>query len=88
MGLDIFGIGEHYRKEFLDVARSAILAAAAARTAYPSDQRCDGIVRERSGTALSRVRYDHLISRGREGLTVGTGSFVQTYPLAGLKLAD
>ncbi len=28
-GLDVFGIGEHYRKEFLDSAPSIILAAAA-----------------------------------------------------------
>jgi alkanesulfonate monooxygenase SsuD/methylene tetrahydromethanopterin reductase-like flavin-dependent oxidoreductase (luciferase family) len=30
-GLDVFGIGEHHRKEFLDSATSVILAAAAAR---------------------------------------------------------
>ena len=32
VGLDIFGIGEHHRKEFLDSAPALILAAAAART--------------------------------------------------------
>ncbi|GBL19422.1 hypothetical protein EMGBS3_11280 [Anaerolineaceae bacterium] len=31
-GLDVFGIGEHHRKEFLDSAPTLILAAAAART--------------------------------------------------------
>ena len=31
-GLDIFGIGEHHRKGFLDSAPALILAAAAART--------------------------------------------------------
>ncbi|WP_081488812.1 LLM class flavin-dependent oxidoreductase [Cupriavidus basilensis] len=31
-GLDIFGIGEHHRREFLDAAPAVILAAAAART--------------------------------------------------------
>ncbi len=31
-GLDIFGIGEHHRKGFLDSAPTLILAAAAART--------------------------------------------------------
>jgi alkanesulfonate monooxygenase SsuD/methylene tetrahydromethanopterin reductase-like flavin-dependent oxidoreductase (luciferase family) len=31
-GLDVFGIGEHHRKEFLDSAPAMILAAAAART--------------------------------------------------------
>ena len=32
MGLDVFGIGEHHRKGFLDSAPTLILAAAAART--------------------------------------------------------
>jgi alkanesulfonate monooxygenase SsuD/methylene tetrahydromethanopterin reductase-like flavin-dependent oxidoreductase (luciferase family) len=32
IGLDVFGIGEHHRKEFLDSAPAVILAAAAART--------------------------------------------------------
>ncbi len=31
-GLDVFGIGEHHRREFLDSASPVILAAAAART--------------------------------------------------------
>ena len=32
IGLDVFGIGEHQRREFLDSAPTIILAAAAART--------------------------------------------------------
>ena len=32
IGLDVFGIGEHHRMEFLDSAPAVILAAAAART--------------------------------------------------------
>ena len=32
VGLDVFGIGEHHRREFLDAAPTVILAAAAART--------------------------------------------------------
>jgi len=31
-GLDVFGIGEHHKKEFLDSATAVILAAAATRT--------------------------------------------------------
>ncbi|MEX1267571.1 MAG: LLM class flavin-dependent oxidoreductase, partial [Balneolaceae bacterium] len=31
-GLDVFGIGEHHREEYLSSAPSVILAAAAART--------------------------------------------------------
>src|SRR6202522_4138355 len=32
VGLDVFGIGEHHRAEFLDSAPAVILAAAAGRT--------------------------------------------------------
>src|ERR1700731_3386533 len=32
VGIDVFGIGEHHRKGFLDSAPALILAAAAART--------------------------------------------------------
>src|SRR5258708_33655815 len=32
VGLDVFGVGEHHRAEFLDSAPVVILAAAAART--------------------------------------------------------
>src|SRR5438128_148247 len=32
VGLDVFGIGEHHRKEYLDSAPTVILGAAAART--------------------------------------------------------
>ncbi len=32
VGLDVFGVGEHHREEFLDAAPAVILAAAAART--------------------------------------------------------
>ena len=32
IGLDVFGVGEHHRKEFLDSAPAVILTAAAART--------------------------------------------------------
>src|ERR671924_2417295 len=32
IGLDVFGIGEHHRREFLDSAPAVILAAAAAQT--------------------------------------------------------
>jgi len=32
VGLDVFGVGEHHRREFLDSAPAVILGAAAART--------------------------------------------------------
>src|SRR5258708_27307966 len=34
VGLDVFGIGEHHRREYLDSAPAVILGAAAARTRH------------------------------------------------------
>ena len=39
-GLDVFGIGEHHRKEFLDSAPHIILTAAAVRTKKYQAHQC------------------------------------------------
>ncbi len=89
VGLDVFGIGEHYRKEFLDSAPTMLLAAAAARTKR--------ILLTSAVTILSaadpvRVFQNFatldLISRGRAEIVVGRGSFVESFPLFGLNLND
>ena len=85
VGLDVFGIGEHHRAEFLDSAPAIILAAAAART--------DRIKLSSAVTVLSaadpvRVFQEFatldLISKGRAELVVGRGSFGEAFPLFGL----
>ena len=56
VGLDVFGVGEHHRKEFLDSAPPVILAAAAMRTKqYQADECGDGVERGRSGAGVSAV---------------------------------
>ncbi len=89
VGLDIFGIGEHHRKEFLDSATVVILAAAAARTKR--------IILSSAVTVLSaadpvRVFQEFatldLISFGRAEMVVGRGSFTDAFPLFGLNLND
>lgn len=89
VGLDIFGIGEHHRKEFLDAAPSVILAAVAARTKHI---RLSSAVTVLSANDPVRVFQEFatidLISRGRAEITVGRGSFVEAYPLFGLQLKD
>lgn len=89
VGLDVFGIGEHHRKEFLDAAPSNILAAAAART---KNIRLTSAVTVLSAEDPVRVFQNFatldLISRGRAEIIAGRGSFVDAYPLFGLKLDD
>ena len=88
-GLDIFGIGEHHRKGFLDSAPALILAAAAART---EQIRLTSAVTVLSSADPVRVFQNFatldLISRGRAEMVVGRGSFVDAYPLFGFNLDD
>ncbi len=88
-GLDVFGIGEHHRKDFLDSAPPVILAAAAART---SRIRLTSAVTVLSAADPVRVFQQFatldLLSRGRAELVAGRGSFVESFPLFGLRLED
>jgi probable LLM family oxidoreductase len=87
--LDVFGIGEHHKKEFLDSATAVILAAAAGRT---KRIRLTSAVSVLSTADPVRVYQDFatldLISRGRAELVVGRGSSVEAYPLFGFNLND
>lgn len=89
VGLDVFGIGEHHRKEFLDSAPVVILAAAAART---KRIRLTSAVTVLSAADPVRVFQNFatldLISQGRAEMVVGRGSFIEAYPLFGLNLQD
>jgi len=89
VGLDVFGIGEHHRKEFLDSAPAIILAAAAART---SQIRLTSAVTVLSAADPVRVFQSFatldLISKGRAEMVVGRGSFTESFPLFGLNLQD
>ena len=87
-GLDVFGIGEHHRAEFLDSA-PAVLLAAAARTA---SIRLASAVTVLSAADPVRVFQEFatldLVSGGRADLVVGRGSFGEAVPLFGLEPND
>ena len=89
LGLDVFGMGEHHRVEFLDSAPAVILAAAATRT---KNIRLTSAVTVLSAADPVRVFQEFatldLISRGRAEIVAGRGSFVESYPLFGLRLED
>jgi probable LLM family oxidoreductase len=89
VGLDVFGIGEHHRQEFLDSAPPVILAAAAART---QRIRLASAVTVLSAADPVRVFQEFatidLIARGRAEIVVGRGSFGEAYPLFGFTMAD
>lgn len=89
MGLDVFGIGEHHRKEFLDSATAIILAAAASRTQRIKLTSAVSVI---SAADPVRVFQEFatldLISKGRAEIVAGRGSFTEDFPLFGLRLND
>src|SRR6476646_4573901 len=89
VGLDVFGIGEHHRREFLDSAPAVILAAAAART---KRIRLTSAVTVLSAADPIRVFQEFatldLLSQGRVEIVVGRGSSIEAFPLFGFRLED
>jgi probable LLM family oxidoreductase len=89
VGVDAIGVGEHHRDDFAVTSPDVVLAAIAART--------ERILLGSAVTVLSsddpvRVfeRFSTLdaISAGRAELTLGRGSFTESFPLFGYDLAD
>jgi probable LLM family oxidoreductase len=89
VGLDVFGIGEHHKKAFLDSSTAVILAAVAGRT---KRIRLTSAVSVLSTADPVRVYQDFatldLVSKGRAEMVVGRGSSIEAYPLFGFNLDD
>jgi probable LLM family oxidoreductase len=89
VGLDVFGVGEHHRREFLDSAPAVILGAAAARTQHIG---LTSAVTVLSAADPVRVFQEFatldLLSKGRAEMVVGRGSSIEAFPLFGLRLED
>ncbi|TCJ99138.1 LLM class flavin-dependent oxidoreductase [Nocardia alba] len=88
-GLDVYGVGEHHRRDFAASSPAVVLAAAAART--------ERIQLTSAVTVLSsddpvRVYQDFAtldgLSNGRAELMAGRGSFTESFPLFGYDLSD
>jgi probable LLM family oxidoreductase len=89
VGLDVFGIGEHHRTEFVDSAPVVILGAAATRT---KNIRLTSAVTVLSAADPVRVFQEFatldLISHGRAEIVAGRGSSIEAFPLFGFDLDD
>ena len=89
VGLDIFGIGEHHRSEFVDSAPPVILGAAATRT---KNIRLTSAVTVLSAADPVRIFQEFatldLISHGRAEIVAGRGSSIEAFPLFGFDLDD
>src|SRR3954451_1365416 len=89
VGLDVFGVGEHHRPDFVVSSPAVALAAGAART---KDIRLTSAVSVLSSDDPIRVFQDFatldLLSRGRAEIMAGRGSFIESFPLFGYDLDD
>lgn len=89
LGLHYFGVGEHHRADFAASATSTLLSAIAART---SQIRVGSSVTILSSEDPVRVFEQYAtidaISQGRAEITLGRGSFVESFPLFGYDLAN
>src|SRR5690242_8257054 len=89
VGLDVFGVGEHHRPDFVVSAPAVALAAAAART---SRIRLTSAVTVLSSDEPIRVYQAFsevdLLSNGRAEIMAGRGSFIESFPLFGYDLKD
>lgn len=89
VGLDVFGVGEHHRKDYAASAPAVILAAAASQT---KRIRLTSAVTVLSSDDPVRVFQDFAtldaISNGRAEIMAGRGSFIESFPLFGYDLQD
>jgi probable LLM family oxidoreductase len=89
LGLDVFGIGEHHRDDYLVSTPAVVLAAIAART---KRIRLTSAVSVLSSDDPVRVFQEFamldLLSGGRAEIMAGRGSFIESFPLFGYDLRD
>ncbi|MGA2453852.1 MAG: Atu2307/SP_0267 family LLM class monooxygenase [Solirubrobacteraceae bacterium] len=89
LGLDVFGVGEHHRPDFLVSSPAVVLAAAAVKT---ERIRLSSAVTVLSSADPVRVFQDFaevdLLSNGRAEIMAGRGSFIESFPLFGYDLDD
>ncbi|HUF66157.1 MAG TPA: LLM class flavin-dependent oxidoreductase [Gemmatimonadaceae bacterium] len=89
VGLDVYGVGEHHRPDYVVSAPAVVLAAAAART---KRIRLTSAVSVLSSDDPVRVFQDFatldLLSGGRAEIMAGRGSFIESFPLFGQDLDE
>ncbi len=89
VGLDVFGVGEHHRADYSISAPAVVLAAAAART---TRIRLTSAVTVLGSEDPVRVFQQFatldLLSNGRAEIMAGRGSFIESFPLFGVDMAE
>ncbi|MCD2180133.1 LLM class flavin-dependent oxidoreductase [Rhizobium sp. C1] len=87
VGLDVFGLGEHHRPDYMASSPATLLAAAAVKT---KSIRLTSAVSVLSSDDPVRVFQQYatvdLLSKGRAEIMAGRGSFIESFPLFGYDL--
>ena len=89
VGINVFGVGEHHRKEFLDSAPHILLSAAASKTSKIILTSAVAVLSAYDPVRLfQNYATIDLISKGRVEIVAGRGSFTEAFPLFGLNFND
>lgn len=89
VGLDVFGLGEHHRPDFISSAPAVILAAAAARTQRIRLSSAVNVISSDDPVRVfQRFATLDLLSNGRAEIMAGRGSFIESFALFGYDLRD
>ena len=89
VGLDVFGLGEHHRPDFVSSAPEVILGAAAAMTKHIRLSSAVTVLSSDDPVRVfQRFALLDLISGGRAEIIAGRGSFIESFPLFGYDLND
>jgi alkanesulfonate monooxygenase SsuD/methylene tetrahydromethanopterin reductase-like flavin-dependent oxidoreductase (luciferase family) len=89
LGLEVFGVGEHHRRDYAVSAPTVALAAAATRTAKIRLSSAVTVLSSADPvTVFEEFSTLDLLSGGRAEIMAGRGSFTESFPLFGLDLED
>jgi alkanesulfonate monooxygenase SsuD/methylene tetrahydromethanopterin reductase-like flavin-dependent oxidoreductase (luciferase family) len=89
VGLNYFGLGEHHREDYPVSSPAILLAAAASQTQRIHLGSSVSVLPTKDPVRLFQ-QFSTLdqITEGRAELTVGTGAYIESYPLFGHELAE
>jgi probable LLM family oxidoreductase len=88
VGVDVFNIGEHHRADFAVTSPEMVLAAIAARTETITLGTAVTVLSSDDPVRLyERFATLDAVSNGRAEITLGRGSFTESFPLFGYDLA-
>lgn len=89
VGLDVFGVGEHHRPEYVASSPVTLLAAAAARTKRICLTSAVTVLGSDDPVRVFQAFATlDLLSGGRAEIMAGRGSFIESFPLFGYELTD